>query len=533
MPHSVFISYSRRESPFVDVLLDALEDEGLDVWVDYHSLVPAQPWLDQILQGIRQAEVFLLVVSKASMASENVASEYRYALEQKKRIFLIIFEAVSLPSILQNCEWIDFHGSFNQKKKDLLAQLDHPVQQAPPPQAGFRAPGVAWISVLVSLLTLAVSIPGWWTFFIPALLIPLPAQILRREFPFYRVRFALLTLPLVLFLSWIFFLTYPLLYTLFSIAFLISLILSPLLLFLLSSRGMRRWGKPIASTPRFANPYQPDVKHPRPVPYFIDHAPQDKKYADALSAELKRYGHPQVQDSTEAEANFLLVSRYKNTTAIDPQKHALYPILIQETKIEDKNIRRLQWIDFRGGIRHLDRLAQLLPQPTKLLKALGVAPISGQVLYPRIIEVLDYFFVLLAFFSASAWIPLAIELGRQFLQMENVTTFVIVNVVFSSLLLLIIFFTRRSLINREGKLASMKWLILAFLGMGLIVLIQAFYLLAKVADAADLAALAAGADDLRGSVITFLPCGFTIGVLLLGFLGLRNWRDLTRWFPSK
>ena len=40
MPNSVFISYSRRESPLVDVLLDALEDEGLRVWVDYHSLVP-------------------------------------------------------------------------------------------------------------------------------------------------------------------------------------------------------------------------------------------------------------------------------------------------------------------------------------------------------------------------------------------------------------------------------------------------------------------------------------------------------------
>src|SRR5436190_22276939 len=106
MPHNVFISYSRRESPFVDILLDSLEDESVDVWVDYRSLVPGKPWLNQILDGIRRADVFLLVVSKESMASANVELEYKQALEQNKRIVLIVFDAVSLPPVLQVCEWI-------------------------------------------------------------------------------------------------------------------------------------------------------------------------------------------------------------------------------------------------------------------------------------------------------------------------------------------------------------------------------------------------------------------------------------------
>src|ERR1700752_3128744 len=138
MPHSVFISYSRRESPFVDVLLEALEDEGGNVWVDCHSLVPAKPWLDQILEGIRQADVFLLVVSKASIASANVEIEYKDALEQKKRVILIIFEAVNLPPSLQACEWIDFRTAFRRKKKELMARLDKPIEQTAPPQEGFR-----------------------------------------------------------------------------------------------------------------------------------------------------------------------------------------------------------------------------------------------------------------------------------------------------------------------------------------------------------------------------------------------------------
>src|SRR5215212_711503 len=533
MSHSAFISYSRRESPFVDVLLDALEDEGLEVWVDYHSLVPAKPWLDQILNGIQQADVFLLVVSKDSMLSENVRSEYRYALEQRKRIILIIFEAVSLPSTLQNCEWIDFHRSFSKKKKELLAQLDHPIQQSAPPQTGFKAPLIVWLSFAISLFTIVVSIPGWWTFFIPALLIPLPFQILRREFPFYRIRFALLALPLVLFLSWIFFLTHPLLYTLFSIDFLVSLLFAPLLLLLLSSQGMRLWGKPIASAPRFANPYQPNVEHPTPVPFFIEHAPQDKKYADAISTELTKYGHPRAGDAAQAQASFVLLSRFKSSTTIDPEKQALYPVLIQDTIIQDANIQRIQWIDFRRGIRNLDRLARLLPEPAKLLRVLGVAPISGQVLYPRIIEILDYFLALLAFFSISAWIPLGFELGKELFQLDNWVSFIVVNAVFSLLTLFIIFATRRALIGRAGRLASLKWLAASLFFIGMIVFIQAFYLLANIGTAAALATPISASDDLRGSVSMFMPCSCTLGVMLIGLLSIWNWRDLIRWFPSR
>src|SRR5688572_26703919 len=111
MAKSVFISYSRREAPFVDVLLDALEDRGIEVWLDYHCLVPGKAWLEQILSGIDAAEVVLLVVSKASMASKNVEFEYMDALKKKKRLLLIIFEAAPLPSALQSCEWLDFRGS--------------------------------------------------------------------------------------------------------------------------------------------------------------------------------------------------------------------------------------------------------------------------------------------------------------------------------------------------------------------------------------------------------------------------------------
>lgn len=533
MPHSVFISYSRRESPFVDVLLEALEDEGVNVWVDYHSLVPAKPWLDQILEGIRQSDVFLLVVSKDSMASANVEIEYKDALEQKKRVILIIFEAVNLPPSLRACEWIDFRTAFRRKKKELMARLDKPIEQTAPPQEGFRTSFIVWLTFLMSVLTLVISIPGWWTFYVPALLIPLPARILRREFHYYRVRFAALTLPLVLLLSWLFFSTYPGLYNFFAIPSIASFLISPVLLLLLSSKGMRLWGKPIASAPRFANPYQPEGDTPAPVPFFIDYAPADKKYADAISRELTNYGHPRVADPAEAKANFVLLSCYKNSTPIDPEKQVVYPILIQDTHIEDRNLQQIQWIDYRGGIRNLDRLAKLLPEPAKLLRALGVPPISGQVLYPRIIQIFDYFFALLAFFSISVWIPLFVELGNELFQLENRASFLITNAVFTVLTMAILFATRRALVQREGRLASLGWLTASLFWIGVIVFMQSFYLLAIIGGAADMIVAIDDAQDMRGSVSMFMPCSCTLGVMLISLFSLRNWRDLTRWFPAR
>ncbi|MDP1615355.1 MAG: toll/interleukin-1 receptor domain-containing protein, partial [Methylococcales bacterium] len=77
MTKNIFISYSRREVGFVDGLADHLEKEQFDVWLDYRSLVPGKPWKEQIDQGIANSEIILLVVSKASIASQNVEMEWR------------------------------------------------------------------------------------------------------------------------------------------------------------------------------------------------------------------------------------------------------------------------------------------------------------------------------------------------------------------------------------------------------------------------------------------------------------------------
>jgi hypothetical protein len=533
MSKSVFISYSRQEVPFVDILLEKLEERGIQTWLDYRSLVPGKPWLEQILAGIDGADVLLLVVSNASITSPNVQLEYKRALEKNKRILLIIFEAAVLPTELQACEWIDFRSSFRKGVNGLLYGLNQPLQHKKAiPQRGFKTSFTVWFTFLIAVLVNFISIPAWWTLFIPAMLVPLPVRILKRNYQYYRARFALITLPVVLILSWTFFKSYtfsnyPISYCIFA-----SFLLCPWLLILMSSTGMRTWGKPGASIPRRGKRYRLEAQGPEPVPFFIEYASEDEKYAQAIISGLTRHGHPQVMEVDQAGASFVIISRYQNDISIDPQKHVVYPIIIQDTAVDDPDLQRIQWIDFRAGLKNLDKLAHLLPQPEKLLKALGVVPISRQVIYPRIIQMIDYYLILLGFFTFSVWIPLFFEFGRQFIQLDNFVVFVIANIILTALILWSVFISRQALVTRMGKAASLGRLIASLLWVGFINFIQTWYIIFMVMAATALTGIKLE-QDLRGSVTLFLPLSFMVGFILIIILGIFNWRDLTRWFPQK
>ena len=109
---------------FIDDLTNRLEKEGFKVWLDYRTLVPGTPWKGQIDAGLNDSEVVLLVVSKASMTSKYVELEWRHFLDKKKRLILLIFEAVNLPKELEAYEWVDFRGSYEKGLRELLSQLN-------------------------------------------------------------------------------------------------------------------------------------------------------------------------------------------------------------------------------------------------------------------------------------------------------------------------------------------------------------------------------------------------------------------------
>jgi formylglycine-generating enzyme required for sulfatase activity len=91
----VFISYSRKNTPFARRLLDKLILVGKDAWVDWEGIPLTSPnWWSEIKTGIEGADNFVLILSPDSMASVVCNMELDYAIDLNKRIVPVIYRDV-------------------------------------------------------------------------------------------------------------------------------------------------------------------------------------------------------------------------------------------------------------------------------------------------------------------------------------------------------------------------------------------------------------------------------------------------------
>jgi hypothetical protein len=75
---TVFISYSSQDRAFVEALLKALRRAREQVWLD-EELSGGEAWWREILEQIRGCSVFIVALSKNSLASKACQAELQYA----------------------------------------------------------------------------------------------------------------------------------------------------------------------------------------------------------------------------------------------------------------------------------------------------------------------------------------------------------------------------------------------------------------------------------------------------------------------
>lgn len=526
MTKNIFISYSRREVGFVDDLTSRLEVGGNNVWLDYRSLVPGSPWEEQIYQGIMNSEIILLVVSKSSIASQNVEMEWRRVLGQKKRIILLIFETVDLPPELESYEWVDFRGDYEAALKELNLKLELAKQEErPAPETGFKAPGIVWAAFVLSVITSILSLGALWTLFIPFFLLPLPVKILRRSFNYLAVQSSLVMLPFALYLTTLFSIDENLidLLNLFmwaSIPFAIAMV------GILRSRGMQRWGKPEAVSPNSAHRRVTDFPEATPVTFFMDHAPQDRKVADEMRRVFGRAGHTETQNAASAHVVLTLISRFKNDSSVDCEKHVVYPVIVQSNSDVSKQISRIQWLDMRWGIRNLESVAKLLPHPSQLLRGLCIRPMGNQVVLPAPVLYLSYFLAFLAIVCIGSWFPYVLQYADDFLTYVDFDTVIIQLAASLVLFGALSFFMIKNLVERRGPFSSLISLILGMLALGGIIhwQIELDNLVFAILDITV---------DYRGFSSYYPWTLYWAGnFLMLIYLWFKR-MDLMYWFPAK
>ncbi|MEM9486995.1 MAG: TIR domain-containing protein [Cyanobacteria bacterium P01_F01_bin.116] len=131
----VFISYSRKDKAFVQVLNQALVSSKYDAWVDWENIPLTADWWEEIKAGIEGADTFIFVISPDSIASEICDQEIDHAVASNKRLVPIVyregFDMALVHPTLSKTNWLffrdqdEFDIAFRQLVETLNTDLEY------------------------------------------------------------------------------------------------------------------------------------------------------------------------------------------------------------------------------------------------------------------------------------------------------------------------------------------------------------------------------------------------------------------------
>lgn len=148
-PVSVFISYSRTDSAFIDRLEADLRAYGFETWVDRQHLEGGADWARVIEQRILDHESFIIALSPEAVVSEWVRKELAFALATGRHIIPIIARPVErLPIEIANIQYTDLSANYADHLQDVRVALlktreAPPVPRPPAPPKPLLAPDLS------------------------------------------------------------------------------------------------------------------------------------------------------------------------------------------------------------------------------------------------------------------------------------------------------------------------------------------------------------------------------------------------------
>ncbi|MEH6762988.1 MAG: toll/interleukin-1 receptor domain-containing protein [Aequorivita antarctica] len=143
----IFISYSRRDTEYVKSLVEALRKQGFEVWFD-KNIRTGTDWDDTIESELKKADAIVLILSKTSVASENVKDEISYAIGLDKTVNPIKIEECDVPMRLARKQFVDFtvmghEAGFERLVNDLKHTLKLAEENKTVPKGTFKPPVTA------------------------------------------------------------------------------------------------------------------------------------------------------------------------------------------------------------------------------------------------------------------------------------------------------------------------------------------------------------------------------------------------------
>lgn len=111
MAHDVFISYSTKDKITADAICHILEENKMRCWIAPRNISSGRPYAEEIVNGIMQTKIVVLVFSSNSQASSFVNNEINMAFSNNKPILSFKIDE-SMPEkeleyYLKTNHWLD------------------------------------------------------------------------------------------------------------------------------------------------------------------------------------------------------------------------------------------------------------------------------------------------------------------------------------------------------------------------------------------------------------------------------------------
>jgi hypothetical protein len=166
----LFISYSRTDG--VCQLDGQLAAGGADIWIDMEGIRSGEDWSNAIQQALDMSEVMILVITPESMDSVNVASEWKYYLDEGKTVIPVMLREARINFRLKPLNYVDFSkpdydAAFTRLKAELETKglafvppdkrADKPRAATPESDEGMSFRNLALV-VAIAVLALAAII---------------------------------------------------------------------------------------------------------------------------------------------------------------------------------------------------------------------------------------------------------------------------------------------------------------------------------------------------------------------------------------
>jgi len=146
----VFISYSTKNKDVANAVCAVLEERGIECWIAPRNILPGREWSEEIIQGISDCRVMLVVLSQHSNASQQVRREVERAVHKGAHILPFRIEDIQPTGALEaHLDTRNRMDALTPPMEFHIERLAHATQKllptlpvaAPLPQYAAKVPG--------------------------------------------------------------------------------------------------------------------------------------------------------------------------------------------------------------------------------------------------------------------------------------------------------------------------------------------------------------------------------------------------------